>query len=73
MLSFLFLICNMGVVHKILFISFFNIYSLLRDKVQAGEGQGERETRSPKQAPGSELSAQSPIVGIEHMNSEIMT
>ena len=27
--------------------------------VQAGEGQRERETQNPKQAPGSELSAQS--------------
>ena len=27
----------------------------------AGEGQKEREIQNPKQAPGSELSAQSPI------------
>ena len=32
-----------------------------RDRVQAGEGQRERETQNPKQAPGSELSAQSPM------------
>ena len=31
-----------------------------RDGAQAGEGQRERETQNPKQAPGSELSAQSP-------------
>ena len=34
-----------------------------RDRVWAGEGQRERETRNPKQAPGSELSAQSPTWG----------
>ena len=28
-----------------------------------GEGQRERETQNPKQAPGSELSAQSPTWG----------
>ena len=31
-----------------------------RDRVRVGEGQRERETENPKQAPGSELSAQSP-------------
>ena len=31
--------------------------------MQAGEGQRERETQKPKQAPGSELSAQSPMRG----------
>ena len=31
--------------------------------VQAGEGQRERETQNLKQAPGSELSAQSPTWG----------
>ena len=34
-----------------------------RDRVWAGEGQRERETQNPKQAPGSELSAQSPTQG----------
>ena len=34
-----------------------------RDKVQAGEGQREKETQNPKQASGSELSAQSPMWG----------
>ena len=29
-----------------------------RETVQVGEGQSERETQNPKQAPGSELSAQ---------------
>ena len=36
-----------------------NIYLFLRDRVQAGEGQRERETQNPKQALGSELSAHS--------------
>ena len=30
-----------------------------RERVQAGEDQRERETQNPKEAPGSELSAQS--------------
>ena len=33
----------------------------------------ERETQNPKQAPGSELSAQSPYVGLEPTNREIVT
>ena len=40
-----------------------------RNRVQAGEGQSERETQNLKQAPGSELSAQS----LELTNHEIMT
>ena len=32
-----------------------------RDRVVTGKGQRERETQNPKQAPGSELSAQSPM------------
>ena len=40
----------------------------------AGEGQREGETQNPKQAPGSELSAQSPEqAGLELTNREIMT
>ena len=31
-----------------------------RERAQVEEGQRERETQNPKQAPGSELSAQSP-------------
>ena len=34
-----------------------------RERVWAGEGQRERETQNPKQAPGSELSARSPTRG----------
>ena len=33
------------------------------EREQVGEGQKERETQNPKQAPGSELSAQSPTGG----------
>ena len=39
------------------------MYSCLRDRVQVGEGQRERETQNLRQAPGSELSAQSPTWG----------
>ena len=34
-----------------------------RDRVQAGEGQRQRETQNLKQTPVSELSAQSPTWG----------
>ena len=51
------------------FLIFFNVYSLWRDtEGQSTSGEGaererERETRNPKQAPGSEPSAQSPTWG----------
>ena len=38
----------------------------------SGEGQRERETLNPKQAPDSELSAE-PVVGLELTNHAIMT
>ena len=38
----------------------------------AGEGQREGETQNLKQAPGSELSAES-VTGLEPTNREIMT
>ena len=54
---------------------FFNVYLFLRerererererDRVQVGEGQKQRETQNPKQAPGSELLAQSPSRGLD--------
>ena len=37
------------------------IFERERERALVGEGQRERETQNPKQAPGSELSAQSPI------------
>ena len=50
------------------FKSFFNVYLFLRKRgrktVQAGEEQRERETQNPQQAPGSELSAQNPMQGL---------
>ena len=36
------------------------IFERKRDRVQAEEGQKEREAQNPKQAPGSKMSAQSP-------------
>ena len=36
----------------------FFIFERVRDRAQMGEGQRERVTQNPKQAPGSELSAQ---------------
>ena len=64
------------VVHYPLFSSkmtcFFNYFIIIiflmfifeREREQAGERQRERETQNPKQAPGSELSAQSPMWGL---------
>ena len=44
--------------------NFLNVFNLfLRDRVHIGEGQRERETQNLKQAPGSELSAQSLMQG----------
>ena len=37
-----------------------NVHAL---RALAGEGQRERDTKNPKQAPGSELSAESPTWG----------
>ena len=48
---------------------FLSVYSFFkreteRDREQAGEGQRERETENLNQASGSELSAQSPVWGL---------
>ena len=48
------------------FKDFFNVYFIFereKDREQAQEGQREGETQVPKQASGSELSAQSPKQG----------
>ena len=37
------------------------------------ERERERETQNQKQAPGSELSAQSPMAGLDLTNHKIMT
>ena len=44
-----------------------------RQSMSRGGAERERETQNLKQAPGSKLSAQSPDVGLELTNCEIMT
>ena len=39
------------------------IFERERERERAVEGQRERKTQNPRQAPGSELSAQSPMWG----------
>ena len=39
------------------------IFERERDRACMGEGQRKRKTKNPKQAPGSELPAQSPVWG----------
>ena len=49
------------------FISFsILIFERERDRARVEEGQRERETQNPKQAPGSELSAQGLMGGLTH-------
>ena len=59
-------LCNFSAFFK----KKFNVYLFLRDRVQVGEGQREREAQNPKQAPGSEVSAQTcgltPVAGACH-------
>ena len=49
-----------------LFKKFFNVYLFLRERERQGVREAEREweTQNPKQALGSELSAQSPMWGL---------
>ena len=55
-------------------VSFKFILERETDRAPAGEGQRERETQDPKQAPGSEPSISTePDVGLELTNTEIMT
>ena len=60
-----------------LFLKKINVYLFLREREKeterGGEGQREREAQNPKQAPGSELSVQSPKRVSEHTNRKIMT
>ena len=44
-----------------------------KQNVSGRGAERERETQNPKEAPGSELSAQSPGVGLELLNCEMMT
>ena len=57
-------------------LSFYNSLKYLlifeRDRAHVGKGQRERETQNQKQAPGSDLSAQSPT-GAQTQNLESMT
>ena len=48
---------------KIFFKHLFYYWETERDRARAGEGQREEETQNRKQAPGSELSAKSPMQG----------
>ena len=50
--------------YLIFFYVFYYLFLTERDRARAGVGQRERETQNPKQAPGSELSAQSPTRGL---------
>ena len=44
-----------------------------RDRVQAGEGQREREKHNPKKSPRFCAVSTDPNMGLELMNHEIMT
>ena len=48
-----------------------SIFETEGDRAQVGEGQRERETQNPEQAPGSELSAPSLMAGLEPTNHEM--
>ena len=53
--------------HKMFyFFNFFYIYLFLRDRIRAQMGEGQKEMQNAKQAPGSELSAQSPSYLTNH-------
>ena len=65
---YVFLMFSLRANYQMLFLFYFylifsNIYFWERDGTRAGEGRRERETQNPKQAPGSELSAQGPMRG----------
>ena len=57
---------------KNIFLTFIYFWETDRDRAGVGEGQRENETQNLKQAPGSELSAQSPMWG-SNSQTEIMT
>ena len=67
---FLNLLCNLKSNYQLQLLAinliFFNIYLFLRKgetECEWGDGQRERKRQNPKQAPGSELLAQSPMWG----------
>ena len=49
------------------------LFERQREREQTGEGQRERETQNPNQAPGSKLSAQGPMRGLNPRNRKMMT
>ena len=49
---------------KSMYVIFSNDYLFLRERARGGKGQKERETQNPKQAPRSELSAESQTRGL---------
>ena len=55
--------------------SFFLFFKFIfeRDRACAGEGQGERETQNPKQAPRLRAVGTEPDAGLEPTNREIVT
>ena len=63
------------------FLNLFYVYLFLKERGREtetetesrGGPERERETQNPKQAPGSEPSAQSPTWGLEPTNREIVT
>ena len=62
---------NIVAIYTFLKITF-HVYLFLRDRLWAGKEQRKRGTQNPMQAPGSELSTQSPT-GTRTHNSKIMT
>ena len=54
-----------------MFIVIFLMFIFERDRACAGEGQRERETQNPKQAPGLRAVSTEPDAGLELMNREI--
>ena len=63
------LFCDFIYVYVYLFF-FFNVNLFLRERERVSrEGAEERETQNPKQTPDSELSAPSPVQGL---NSQTM-
>ena len=54
-------------------ILFLHLFVFERQSTGGGGAEREGETQNPKQAPGSELSAQSPRRGPEPTNREIVT
>ena len=64
-----FFMCLLTIVYLLKKNFFFNVYFIFeRDRAWVWEGQRERETQNLKQAPGSQLSAQSPDTELKPTN-----